>query len=464
MENLLADLKQKNPELTEAEIEGLLYLLKTSSLESEVPLTNNTFIQKTGIPKETLKNFKSSLSALLQGCGENTGDSNTLALTPEGGKMLNSLTVKPYMWTILPAHFLTMQNSETEVLLHTIEEKLLAIRKKYNLNPKREYDQFFATVETSVAKATLLLAKGQITGKRICLLGDDDLVSIVLGMLSQEISMQYKQIVVFDIDQDILSVIEAIVNDLGIKNVQTELYDFRKDPKKEFTGKFDVVLTDPPYTKSGISLFLQRGVEFLKPYANAAGNYIFLFYGNSFKEPEKELKIQQIIGKYNLVVEDKVNKFATYDGAESIGSRSSLYVLKTNSYTKALKDSLPAEIYTFERTANEKFPYVDHFVFKLFKVPSQVVSSKKTLLKLCGDFCDWHGLKVVDSKLTKFKGGGLTLTFILASSNMVVHTWPEKQAVHIDLITCSPISKKEQFAQNLAELFKTKYIEVNEIE
>jgi predicted methyltransferase len=54
-------------------------------------------------------------------------------------------------------------------------------------------------------------------------------------------------------------------------------------------------MTDPPYTKSGINMFLSKAIDLLGNSRDFSGKYIFLFYGNSFKSPEKFLKIQEII-------------------------------------------------------------------------------------------------------------------------------------------------------------------------
>ena len=117
-----------------------------------------------------------------------------------------------------------------------------------------------------------------------------------------------------------------------------------------------------------------------------------------------------------------------------------MYILKTTASTEPLAEELlSSTIYTYENQKEEKFPFVDHVVIKVFDVPDQIVKSKAQITKAMGDFCNEHKLKVVDNKITEFKNGGLTLTFILANSNLVVHTWPEFNAVHLDLITCAPI-------------------------
>lgn len=436
--DIIYKLKTLNTDLKEAEIKGLLHLLL-----NETAITNPSFIQLTGLPKETLRQFKSSISAYLA-----TPKGDEVRLNDLGRETFSKLKNRPFPWSLVTYND------------NTLVDVLTKIREKYNLIPKREYDQFFATVETSISKAEVLVSKVDLDNKSVALLGDDDLVSIVLGLRKET----YKEIYIFDVDDLVLSTIEKIAKEHNIPNIYTVNYDARKEIPSLYQNRFDVVMTDPPYTKSGISLFLDRSISLAKIPKDNSGPYIYLFHGNSFKEPEKVLKAQEVIQKHNLVIEDKLDKFARYEGAESIGSASSLYILKKNTHTQIISDYLGTEIYTFENVYDENFPYVDHFVFKLFQVPSQFLSSKKALQKAFGQFCNWHKLNVVDVTLTKFKGGGITLTYVLAQSNLVVHTWPEKGALHVDLITCSPIAKKERFAENLSTLFGTNSLEIRQVE
>jgi predicted methyltransferase/S-adenosylmethionine/arginine decarboxylase-like enzyme len=442
VQNIIDQIKTKNPDLKEAEIEGILYLIRT-----DPGITSTELIRMTGLPKETLKTFKSSISAMLEDpTGENQEE---VLLKQEYIKDLEMEELKPYKWSLLDYSHLDLEN------------RLKEIRKKHALEPKREYDQFFADIKTSVSKALILQEKGLVENKNIALIGDDDLVSIVLGLMGDNNT----RITVYDIDRELLAVIERIADDMGIKNIRTQLYDVRQGINSISEGVYDVVIMDPPYTKAGMSAFLDIGIKLLGQDRHFEGKYIYLYYGNSFKNPEKTLKIQEIINLRNLVIEDKVDKFARYHGAESIGSASSLYILKTTPFTAASEDHASSQgFYTFDDRKEEKFPFVDHYTAKIYNVPPAIIGSKKAMLKIVGEFCRLHRLKVVDTKISKFKGQGLTLTYVLSNSNLLVHTWPELQAVHIDLITCSPIYNKENLALNLSDLFKSRNIEVRRIE
>lgn len=430
VEELINQLQSKNPYLKLGEVEGILFLIKNTP-----NLTNNDLIRFTGIPKETLRTFKSSVSHMLK---DSEDDSIAFKDEVKGD-------FSPYSWSLL--------NYSDE----KAENKLLEIRKKYNLEPKREYDQFFADVKTSISKARVLIDKGVVVDKDIIIVGDDDLVSVTLGLMKAP----YRSVTVLDIDSDVLATIQSICKDLGIVGIHTRVYDVREGLNDDLKGRFDVVMTDPPYTRSGIELFLKRAVELL---ASGENKYVFMCYGNSFKSPEKTLKIQEVIDSYNLLVEDRIDKFNRYHGAESIGSASALYVLKATPFTYVPESSLEQAIYTYETDKIEKFPFVDHYTFKLQNVPQRLLSSKKTIQKVFGDFCRIHKLKVVSANVTKFKGQGLTLSFVLSQSNLTVHTWPEYGALHVVLVTCTPIYNKETMNKTLSRLLATDLVEMKRVE
>ena len=306
-------------------------------------------------------------------------------------------------------------------------------------------------------RSRVLIEKGVVKGKSIVFIGDDDLNSLSLASINKD----YKNIVVLDIDKDIVDFINFYASENKLKNVAAFLYDARDSLDKKFIDSFDVAVFDPPYTKAGVSLFLQRALDLLGPVRNYESKYVFMYYGCSFKSPEKKLKIQEIINRYGFSIEDRIEKFARYSGADSIGNASSLYVLKVNSFTKSLGMSFE-NIYTFEgeKVLEENFPFVDHLVFKIFDVKKEIILSKRKLVNILESICKIHKLKVVDRKLTEFKGGGMTVSFILANSNLTVHTWPEYGSIHIDLVSCSPIFNKSELYLTLKKYFETDKIDV----
>lgn len=435
----MSDIQYKNPALRKAHIGGIFYLLKNNP-----SLRSSQLISLTGLPKETLRVFKMSIKELLEASQE-----DSLDLNAQGKDFVEREIPQPYKWSLLG------YNDEK------LEAKIMEVRKACSGDPKREFDQFFASAQTSVSKALVVKDKGLLEDKaKIALIGDDDIVSLALALINPNL-----EITVFEIDQDIISTITRGAELLGIKNIQTVTYDARNNLEKHFINKFETVLTDPPYTKTGFGLFLKRAVE-LVGYDQRLqkGKYVFIHYGASFKSPGKYLKVQEIINRFGLWQEDVLYNFARYTGAESVGNASTLYILQTTQHTNPQAVLSPQTIYTFEMQQEEKFPYVDHFVLKLDKVPVNILDSKKQLQKIAGEFCNLHKLNVVQAEIFKFKPYGYSLTFILSNSNLLIHTWPEYQAVHVDLITCVPLFNKQILADSFSRLFQTQSIELTQVE
>lgn len=431
-QEILEKLKRNNPGLSYGHLEGLLKILSFG-----VPLDAGVIIRKTGLPKETVTAFIRSMSPFID---------DEKKLLPE----VKSVEMHPFLWSMGDFFEANLQATNT----------FSDIRKEYKKKASREYDQFYALPETTIKKARLMIEKGEVSGKNIALLGDDDMVSLALILLQGG----FRKLTVFDIDEELLAFIKAKSIELGNENVHIEKYDCREDLRDEFLGRFDNVMTDPPYTRYGAELFLNRALELVGA-GGATGRKIFFFYGNSIRNPEKFLKTQEMLNRANVLIEDKISSFARYDGAESIGSTSSLYILQTLASTVIQKNSIKnRKIYTYETGKEEKFPFVDHLVLKATGVSTGILHGKNKMLSLLNGLCRRHRLKVVDTKVTEFKGKGYTFVLVLSNSNLTVHTWPEYNAVHFDLVTCSPIYDKPSLPDTVSELFGTDSVEVNFIE
>ncbi len=227
-----------------------------------------------------------------------------------------------------------VSNYAKEILLEMTkinQKKIKEIIKKYQKDrpkPDRNLDQFNATIATTVRRVVKLAKNGDLKSKKIAFLGDDDLVSVAAAL-----TCQCKKITVFEIDDRINKLIEQISaeNDLKIEIVKQDL---RQTLDEKYLGKYDLVFTDPPYTKEGINIFLNQAIKLIKK--NFLGR-IYLCYGNSDRAREREVRIQKLILDHNLIIKTKLNQFNKYCGAESIGSRSSLYVLDWTPSCKIIK-------------------------------------------------------------------------------------------------------------------------------
>ena len=206
-------------------------------------------------------------------------------------------------------------------------QKLLEKQKqisKLRPTPDTLLDQAYATPETAVFRAAIMAERGDLEGKDILFLGDDDLTSIPTALTGLP-----EKIAVVDIDTRLLNLIEKIAKaeDLDIETVE---HDLRKPFPNFLEKQFDIFFTDPPYTIPGLSLFLSRGIVALKKGIKHA------YLAFSHKGPEDWLEVQKTLTEIGLVIIELLPGFNIYEGAEMIGGTTFLARLRTTKNTKPL--------------------------------------------------------------------------------------------------------------------------------
>jgi hypothetical protein len=205
--------------------------------------------------------------------------------------------------------------------------------------PKRQFDQFYSTIDTAIKRSALMNSQADIKNKRILFLGDDDFTSIPVSRYNLA-----ERIVVLDIDSDILEKIKIIALKERL-NLEIKKHDLRNKLPAELEKKFDVVFTDPPYTEEGVRLFISRAIQALDP-KNLSARLYFCFGGSDLSK-ERYLPIYKIINDSGLMPRFIYDKFNKYYGAESIGNSSSLILCDTTPKTKSLiQGKFNGKIYT----------------------------------------------------------------------------------------------------------------------
>ena len=89
------------------------------------------------------------------------------------------------------------------------------------------------------------------------------------------------------------------------------------------------------------------------------------------------------------------------------------------------------------------FPFFKHWAIKLI-FDSENIVDELLIDALAKRIIKELRLNVVKEMEYWFAKGGLTKIFVLSQSHLIFHTWPEKNAVHIDLMTCSQGTKVEK--------------------
>jgi len=297
-------------DLREILIVKFLFLISSSK-----KYTSQELIRQTGLPKTHLYRLISNFTDLIE------PKSNFIEIKADFSQKINQ--------------YLIELNKETELDNKLIKNKIWEYQK---LRPSsdRQLDQFNCTIKTTIKRVNKLAKNGDLLDKEIIFLGDDDLTSVAAALTGQP-----KKITVFEIDDRLVSFINKISNENNL-NIEVVKTDLSQNLDENYLNKFDIIFTDPPYTKEGVNLFLNQAIKLVKK--NLLGR-IYLCYGNSDRAREREVEIQKLILDHNLIIKSKYNQFNKYHGAQSIGSSSSLYVLDWTPSTKIIKSELK-KIYT----------------------------------------------------------------------------------------------------------------------
>ncbi|MHA2049811.1 MAG: adenosylmethionine decarboxylase [Promethearchaeota archaeon] len=325
--------------------------------------------------------------------------------------------------------------------LHTIKNFL-----ENRPPPEFALDQSHADFSTVIKKALYLLKKGDIEGRKILFLGDDDLISLAVGITNLA-----EEITVLDIDNRILDYLSKTVEELSINNFNVLPHDLRKPCPNEILNKFDVVVMDPPYTNEGLRLFLKRASQVLKSNINIdgtshplIGKTCLLSFGN--KPPEEMQKLQFSILDHGFTINEMIPDFNHYKGASIIGQFSHLYYLHSikSPSSKYNLNFTTRPIYTSEMKSKVGFQYIPvgfHFMGELHFTEQEILLENEKIQNIFLDSLISAGLTILDVYQHNYQPYGFSAVAILKTSHAAIHTWPEHGYISIDIFICDEFSK-----------------------
>ncbi len=187
-----------------------------------------------------------------------------------------------------------------------------------------ELDQAHCTVETKVRRVLAMDDAGALDGRRLLLLGDDDLTSVALAVLaSHGIGTAVRGLVVVDVDPRVTAFVARSLRSAPYP-VEVVEHDLREPLPERLLGTAGTVFTDPPYTPQGAALFLSRAAEAT---AGPGRRDVFLAFGP--RRPSETLEVQRTIVGLGFSVQRLVRGFNDYVGAGALGGTSHLYHLAT---------------------------------------------------------------------------------------------------------------------------------------
>jgi S-adenosylmethionine decarboxylase proenzyme len=337
--------------------------------------------------------------------------------------------------------------------------------------PTAQYalDQSHADFITILKRIFYLLKKGDIEGRKIIFLGDDDATSIAVALTNLA-----KEITVLDVDERILDFLSNIVVQKSIRNFNIVHHDLRDPLPKDIQNNYDVVVMDPPYTNEGLRLFLKRAKQVLKSNINIngmkypiAGKKCILCFGN--KPPEEMLKIQLSILDHGFMIKEMLPDFNHYKGASILGQFSHLYYLQSVTIISTpLNYSYESQpLYTSELKNGRSIDYRPigfHFIGEMRFFSQEPILNNELILQAFQDSLVVSQLTVIDIYHHNYHPYGYSVVAILETSHATVHTWPEHAYISIDFFICDEFQKgvkalsilKQKLKPRLAKFF---YIE-----
>jgi len=317
-----------------------------------------------------------------------------------------------------------------------------------NNRPEPDFalDQSHAISSTVINRALYLLKKGDVEGRKIVFLGDDDATSLAIGLLNLA-----EEITVIDIDPNIIKFLSEKANILSLKNFRVESVDLREPCPTYILNQFDVVVMDPPYTNEGLRLFLKRAKQVLKTEIEIEGSKhdilgkkCLLCFGN--KPPDEMKQIQLSILDHGFIIKEMIPYFNIYKGASILGQFSHLYYLELTEPTLT-EDTLSLKlkpIYTSEVKTRDEIsfrPIGFHFIGEMhFKNQTKLLKNED-LHEIFIDALKYADLIILDVYNHIYRPYGFSAVAILKTSHASIHTWPEHGYISIDIFICDELFK-----------------------
>lgn len=262
-------------------------------------LTNSNFWNIVYLSSQPFNAVAETLKVMTEENLLREDDKHQLHLTEKGGKLAENYSLKPQL--DLSCKFCEGRG----ISLEKLKELLQNFKEITKERPQAiiDYDQGFVTPETTISRVALLAQRGDIQGKEIVILGDDDLVSVACAL-----SGLPKRVVILEIDERIVNFIKkvALKNHLEIEAIQ---FDLRKKLPPEFIAKFDTFLTDPPETVEAFEAFVGRGLATLKT-GGCAGYFGLTYSESSYPKWNEFQKI--LVEKFKVVITDIIHNFNEY--------------------------------------------------------------------------------------------------------------------------------------------------------
>ncbi|TDA68798.1 MAG: putative methyltransferase [Clostridia bacterium] len=185
-----------------------------------------------------------------------TRQGNKFALTPAGRERAREMKLTSTPDLTCPA--CEGKGLVPQVFFSQVETELAELAHR-RPDMKAEFDQGCVRVADSLGRVLVMYRQGDLEGREILFLGDDDLTSLAAALTGLPAG-----ITVLEIDPQLVAFLRTVAQERGWENLRVREYDVRNPWPEDLHGQFDVAVTDPVETRAGFTLFLSRATEGLR--------------------------------------------------------------------------------------------------------------------------------------------------------------------------------------------------------
>lgn len=116
--------------------------------------------------------------------------------------------------------------------------------------------------------------------------------------------------------------------------------------------------------------------------------------------------------------------------------------------------------------SNYSRPILNHHIVEIFDLPPEFLADMARVSKLVEKFAFENSFKILDRFDFQFQPRGMTLMYVLSSSHLVVHSWPENKYLHLDILRCDEYPKQgdnEALRSRAIRVFSTERVVVTSV-
>ncbi len=174
--------------------------------------------------------------------------------------------------------------------------------------PVGEYDQGFVRPQDTLRRMLFMYQRGDLEGREIFILGDDDLLSVAIGLTGLA-----KRVTVVEIDERLVEFIENFSLRYAPGLITVQQYNVLEPLPEGERGRYQVCVTDPVETHNGFRLFVTRCLSTLE--GRGAAAYVGLTHLEA--SLKKWHRYQRMLNEAGLAVTDIIRDFAYYPEEEN---------------------------------------------------------------------------------------------------------------------------------------------------